>query len=62
MDKDDLIHAVVFFGVIAFIVGLLVLAALRPMFEARAFNACTGGNATYFTALFTELRVENCNQ
>ena len=42
------------------IVLTLVFVALAPHFEAKSFNDCTGGNATYMTALFTELRVENC--
>ena len=45
--------------VVLFVFGYALLA---PKFEAEAFNRCTGGNATYFTALFTELRVENCKQ
>lgn len=44
------------------IIGAVTFSVLQPRFEAEAFNRCTGGNATYATALFTELRVENCNQ
>lgn len=44
------------------LVGLLIFCGLAPYFEAKSFNECTGGNATYMTALFTELRVENCNK
>lgn len=42
-----------------FFVGILS-AAVQPYFEAQAFNDCTGGNASYLTALFTELRVTEC--
>ena len=50
-------------GFVVFVIlGLVTSIALGPIFEARAFNECTGGNATYFTALFTELRVENCSR
>jgi len=48
--------------VIGIIVGILVLSAFAPHFEAKSFNECTGGNATYINAVFTELRVENCNK
>lgn len=33
---------------------------IQPYFEAKAFNDCTGGHATYMTAVFTELRVIDC--
>jgi hypothetical protein len=36
------------------------IGLLQPMFEARSFNRCTGSNASYFDAAFTQLRVENC--
>lgn len=51
--------------VIEVVAALLIVIALgvsftAPYFEAKAFNECTGGNATYVVALFTELRIENC--
>lgn len=42
------------------IVGCLIFGLLQPHFEAKAFNECTGGHASYFTAVFTELRVQEC--
>jgi hypothetical protein len=58
MDETvEIIGAII--GVIIFF-GCLVLAGLQPYFEAKAFNDCTGGHATYFTAVFTELRVQDC--
>ena len=45
--------------IVLFVIGTAILA---PHFEAKAFNECTGGNATYMTAFFTELRVETCNK
>lgn len=42
------------------LVILIGVAFAAPYFKAKAFNECTGGNATYMIALFTELRVENC--
>ena len=45
-----------------FLLAALVFVAIQPYFEAKAFNDCTGGNATYMTALFTELRVEDCDR
>ena len=50
----------ILYGVIIAI--LLTFVAVQPYFEAIAFNECTDGNANYFTALFTELRVENCKR
>lgn len=49
-----------FIGIVV-IIGLTILAIV-PHFEAKSFNECTGGNASYMTALFTELRVENCKK
>ena len=42
------------------IVLIFGLALTAPYFEAKSFNECTGGDANYMTAFFTELRVENC--
>lgn len=47
-------------GMIIVFVCVVVAAFGQPYFEAKAFNDCTGGHATYFTALFTELRVTDC--
>lgn len=43
--------------IIAAIIAILVGIAFQPYYEAKAFNKMTGKNATYFDALFTELRV-----
>lgn len=50
------------FGKIVVLVILIILGfiGMIPYFEAKNFNKCTGGNATYSTAFFTQLRVENC--
>ena len=45
------------FGIAAI---LLALVFIQPYYEAREFNRCTGGSATYMTALFTDLRVMEC--
>jgi hypothetical protein len=42
------------------ILAVLAVVLAYPIFEARHFNKCTGGNATYFDALFTTLRVTEC--
>lgn len=44
------------------VIGVIAAAALKPYYEARSFNRCTGGNASYMDALTTELRVERCNR
>jgi len=41
----------------ALILITLGIAAIQPHFEAKAYNKLTGGNATYWDALFTELRI-----
>lgn len=58
-DNEETIYQL-FIGAVV-LIGL-VIAALVPHFEANSFNECTGGNASYMTALFTELRVENCKK
>lgn len=60
MFKDTIFPAIIFFSVIVFVIISCVLAALAPYFEAQSFNKCTGGHATYVTAVFTELRVQEC--
>jgi hypothetical protein len=47
---------------ITVIVGVILLGLVRPYFEMKAFNRCTGGHATYLDAVFTELRVLECKQ
>lgn len=44
------------------IIIFVAVSACFPYFEAKSFNKCTGGNATYSTAVFTELRIENCKK
>lgn len=62
MDKSDIGAIIYFIGIVLLVVGVLTFVGLSPYFEAKAFNECTGGNATYMTALFTQLRVEKCNK
>jgi hypothetical protein len=47
---------------ITIIVGVILFGLVRPYFEMKAFNRCTGGHATYLDAVFTELRVLECKQ
>lgn len=60
--NDDLIDKIALAVVAIIILGALVFAGIAPIYEAEAFNKCTGGNASYKTAFFTELRVTNCTQ
>lgn len=62
MNKYD--SETIVLGVLTVVIILVALAfgLGKPYFEAKSFNNCTGGNASYMTALTTELRVENCNQ
>lgn len=50
-----------------FLIALMVLVVIgfgliKPYFEAKSFNECTGGHASYMTALTTELRVQECKR
>jgi len=56
-DPTTVITVIVSVSIIALV---LVFTAVQPYFEAKAFNDCTGGHASYFTAAFTELRVQEC--
>ena len=49
--------AIVVFLIIVVSIGFVIIA---PYYEAKSFNDCTGGRATYWTAVFTELRVQDC--
>lgn len=55
--KTDWIFVVLSF---LMLIGVLAFALAKPYYEAKAFNECTGGHASYSTALFTQLRVEDC--
>lgn len=47
------------------VVGILLVfgfAAAQPYFEARAFNNCTGSHATYWDAVFSQLRIQECKK
>ena len=59
MNIEDLLTVLI---IPIIIIGTLIFAGLKPYFEAKSFNECTGGNASYMTALTTELRVENCKK
>lgn len=47
---------------IAAIVSGILIGLSQPALEARAFNRCTGGNATYWDAAFSQLRIEDCRR
>lgn len=50
------------FLVVLGILTVICFGVMSPYYEAKSFNECTGGNATYMTALFTELRVQECKK
>lgn len=47
--------------IFVFVLCILGYNFIRPYFEVNAFNRLTGSNATYFDALFVELRVDCSN-
>ena len=40
----------------------LILCVFFPYFEAKTFNRCTGSNASYMDAVFTQLRATECKK
>ena len=52
-------YAVISAATILFISFAVLVSA---HYEMQSFNNCTGGNATLVDAVFTELRVIECNQ
>lgn len=60
MDFDDAFGLMIVVFTFVAVVAVIVSALFKPYFEAKAFNECTGGHATYMTALVTELRVQDC--
>jgi hypothetical protein len=47
------------------VLGVIVVVAfflLQPYYEAKAFNACTHSNATYWDAVWADLRVTECKK
>jgi hypothetical protein len=55
-------EVVVDFLILLVIIIVLGIAIVRPYFEAKTFNECTGGDATYVDAAFAELRVQDCKR
>lgn len=49
-------------AVLTVLVILWLVIFLQPLIEAKVFNRCTGSHATVWTAMFTELRVTECNK
>lgn len=45
-------------------IGLIILMIFlaKPYFEMKTFNDCTGSNATYWNAVFNDLRVFDCHR
>lgn len=50
------------FVIVCSIIFVAMVALIPPIYEAKAFNGCTGSHATYMDALFTELRVTECKK
>jgi len=44
--------------IVGFFVFILLIAFIQPHFEKRAFNKFSKQKATYWDALFSELRIE----
>jgi hypothetical protein len=44
------------------VLGAMITAvAVPPYFEAQSYNRLTGSNATYWDAVWVELRVQGCS-
>ena len=48
--------------IVAVLIFFLGGAIMQPYFEAKTFNKLTGGKATYWDAVFAELRVDGSSQ
>jgi len=58
MKSDDMKTLAALVGIVAVPVIAIVIMAMQPYFEARAFNKFTEGpKATYWDAVWTSLRV-----
>ena len=51
-----------FWTIVLGIILILTIAIAQPYFEAKSFNKLTGGSATYWDAVFSELRVDGSSQ
>lgn len=52
--KDNLVIIIIF----GTIIGSISMAVVQPYFEANSYNKLTGGNATYWDAFWSELRID----
>ena len=48
--------------IVILILTIITFGFVKPYFEAKAFNECTGGNASYMTAVFSDLRIQDCKR
>lgn len=55
-------YALINILVILAILAIIGLFAAQPYFEAKSFNKLTGGNATYWDALWSNLRIDGSSQ
>lgn len=55
---QTLINTIIILGISA----IIALFAAQPYFEAKSFNKLTGGNATYWDALWSNLRIDGSSQ
>ena len=51
-----------FWLLISIVIVSLTIFLIQPYFEAQSFNKLTGGDATYWDALWSELRVDGSSQ
>lgn len=56
--KTTLIEIICIVGIVL----IIAISAMQPYFEAQSFNKLTGGNATYWDALWSNLRVDGSSQ
>lgn len=60
MNDDRMMIAFCALAGFIIVAGTIALTVVSSHYEAKTFNRCTGGHVTLTDALFTELRVTDC--
>ena len=56
-DWDGLQAIAITVGGVLLLIGIISIGLAQPYFEAQAYNKLTGGDASYFDAAFSQLRI-----
>ena len=56
--QEEPVMFLLYLGLILFVIGAIIVGICEPGFEAHSFNKLTGGHASYWDALWINLRVD----